>query len=471
MGNTDAAGRDPRGNAGGTGVAWGRPGAATSPGSSGDSALERTFGMVKEKLARHPDVSWWSATITTTQNHQLYLIRDQVESERRGLGHSVDVAFHTRNGTEIGQGSFALGSGEDAKLDELLDRAVRVAKQAGVPGYPSPAPAALPAVETVDREIAERPQQALELLRSQLSDALARERSARVASAEFFVFHDVSRMENSQGLVADLSGTRSTAEVVLLGRGANGREAEVQDLRYRRSVADLDLGRWVAGLAEQASDAPAAEIMATWRGPVVLRADVLDAYFGPLIQRLSGDSVYKKTSPYEVGTPVSTTELRGDRLTMSTDGTLPLGLATAPCDEEGVPGARTIVVENGRVRRFWANARFAHYLGIEPTGDWSNLVIEPGSRSAAELLGDGEVLEVVRFSWFNPSRGTGDFATEMRFGYLHRDGRRVPVKGGAVTGNAFGALGDAYFSRETEFVGRGRVPRYLRLEGLDVAGA
>jgi len=449
---------------------WGRPATASAPGSSGDGELERTFEAVKSALARHSDVTWWSATLRTTRSDQLYLVREGVESERRGQEHSIDVALHTRNGSEVGQGSFSLGSGEEGRLEEALRVAVHAAKQAGVPEYSPPAPTVLPTVETVDREIVTKPRRALERLRGQLSEAIARQKRARVASAEFFVFYDISRMETSLGLVADLSGTRSTAEVVLLGRGPNGGEAEVQDLRYRRAVQDFELDAWVFGLAQEASDATSARPMATWQGPVILRADVLGSYFGPLVQRLSGETVYRKMSPYELGSPVSPMEVRGEALTLSTDRTLPFGLATAPCDRDGVPGDRAVVVKDGRVERFWADARFADYLSVEATGNWGNLVVEPGVRSATELLGGGDVLEVVRFSWFTPSGATGDFATEMRLGYLHRGGDRVPVRGGAVTGNAFGALSNAYFSREVEFVGNGKVPRYLRLDGLNVIG-
>ena len=446
---------------------WGRPDVSNS---GSDQPMDEAFRAVKEALARHRDVSAWRATLTSTKSQQLYLIREDVESERTALGHTIDVELHTRNGSELGRGSFSLGPGEEARLDELMSQTLAAAKKSSVPGYSLPLPAPLPDVETSDREIIEHPSRALESLRSRLSDALAAQRNVRNASAEFFVHHDVSRMETSTGVLADLSGTRSTAEIVLLGTGRNGREAEVQGLRYRRTAEDLDISRWVAGLADESRDAGDAEIMSTWKGPVLLRSDVAGAFFGPVVQRATGDTVYRKMSPYEIGNSLTNQDPRGDRLDLSSDRTLPHGLRTAPCDGEGVPAFSAPLVQGGVVKRFVADARYAHYLGAEPTGAWSNLVVAPGARSTEDLLRGGEVLEVVRFSWFTPSFGTGDFASEMRLGYLHRNGQRRPVKGAAVTGNVFANLEHAFFSQETEFIGDGDVPRYIRLEDVDVVG-
>ena len=69
--------------------------------------------------------------------------------------------------------------------------------------------------------------------------------AVQLASAEFFLRYGESRFESSTGVIADRAGTRVTAEVVLLGRGEGHREAEMQDLRYRRRIEDLDLDRWV----------------------------------------------------------------------------------------------------------------------------------------------------------------------------------------------------------------------------------
>ncbi|MEZ4649489.1 MAG: TldD/PmbA family protein [Candidatus Eisenbacteria bacterium] len=447
---------------------WGRPdGTATSS----DQPMEATFQMVKDALQRNREVSAWTATLTSTRSRQLYLIREDVESERSSLGHAIEVDVHTRNGSELGRASFSLGPGDEGRLEELMAQTLAAAKKSSVPDYSLPAPHALPVVETSDREIVDHPRRALERLRSQLSETLASQGRVKNASAEFFVHHDVSRMETSTGVLADLSGTRSTAEIVLLGTGRGGREAEVQGLRYRRTVDGLDLPRWVTGLAEESQDAGDAETMSTWKGPVVLRADVANAFFRPVVQRITGDTVYRKMSPFEIGSSLTAEAPRGDRLDLSSDRTLPFGAATAPCDAEGVPAFSARLIEGGTVKRFVADSRYAHYLGIEPTGDWSNLVIAPGRRSADDFLRGEEVLEVVRFSWFTPSFATGDFASEMRLGYLHRGGRRRPIKGGAVTGNVFANLEHAFFSRELEFIGDGEVPRYLRLEDVEVVGS
>lgn len=449
--------------------AWGRPGSPRSDGAA--AALDRTLALVRAELGRRAGVAWWSATTTVTRSDQLYLIGERVEAERHNEQHGVVVRIRVGSDAEIGEGSVSLGVGEDDRFAERLDRAIEVAGRARIPAYPPHPPAPLPRVECVDEEIATDPARALERLRGELSAGLAGNPASRIASAEFFVYHDLTRMETSTGIVADLSGTRSTAELVLLGQEPGGREAEVQGMRHRRSLQDLDTASWAAALAEESVAASVAEPMPSWRGPVVLRADALHAFFGPLRQRLSGEVVHRGISPYAVGDSVVPSPVEGDPLTVATDRLLPFGLETAPCDPDGVPASRVVLVENGIVRRFCADQRHAHYLGLSSTGRWGNLVVEPGAWPSADLFSGREVLEVVRFSWFTPDGGTGDFASEVRLGYLHRNGRRVPVKGGAVTGNAFAALAHARLTRETRFVGNGLVPRYLCLEDLVVTGA
>ncbi len=448
-------------------ITWGRP--STETGTGNGNKIEATFEAVKTALGRRPDVDRWRLTRTVTRERQLYLVRHDVEAERTILRENVAATLFVRNGDEVGSSSFEIKPGQEARVEGEIATAVRLAKANGYRDYPKIDAQPLPTVETVDPEIARNPQRGLERLREEVTGATSRP-NVNLASAEFFVIHNESWMENSQGLEADFCGTRTTGEVVILGRDSQGREAEVQDLRYRRRIEDLDVSGWATELGTHAQDGARAEVMSSWSGPVVLRSNELDSFVRPIVGQLSGESKYRQMSSFEVGDPITEETIRGDRITIASDRTLPFGLSTSPCDGDGVPAARVAVVEDGRVRRFWSDARHAHYLGLKATGDWANLVIEPGSRSAASLTSGGDVLEVVKFSWFTPSQGTGDFASEMRFGYLHRGGRRIPVKGGAVTGNVYTGLSHAYFSRETDFIGDGLVPSRMRLEGMEIAG-
>ena len=78
--------------------------------------------------------------------------------------------------------------------------------------------------------------------------------------------------------------------------------------------------------------------------------------------------------------------------------------------------------------------------------------------------------EIAAFSWFNPDEITGDFACEIRLGYVVSDGKRVPFKGGQLIGNYLQALAGASWSSETGFYGAYQGPTTVRFAQLTVAG-
>ncbi|HLF73085.1 MAG TPA: metallopeptidase TldD-related protein, partial [Anaerolineales bacterium] len=79
-------------------------------------------------------------------------------------------------------------------------------------------------------------------------------------------------------------------------------------------------------------------------------------------------------------------------------------------------------------------------------------------------------VEIIQFSWFNPDPITGDFATEIRLGYLVENGVRRPFKGGQLIGNFLDALADVRWSAETGFFGNYLGPHTARFNDLQIAG-
>jgi predicted Zn-dependent protease len=79
-------------------------------------------------------------------------------------------------------------------------------------------------------------------------------------------------------------------------------------------------------------------------------------------------------------------------------------------------------------------------------------------------------IEIIQFSWFNPDPITGDFASEIRLGYLVENGTRKPFKGGQLIGNYMEALADVRWSAETGFFGNYLGPHTARFNDLKVSG-
>lgn len=161
---------------------------------------------------------------------------------------------------------------------------------------------------------------------------------------------------------------------------------------------------------------------------------------------------------------------KGDLLTLVSDPYLPGGMKSRSFDENGLAPSKTTVVENNVFKRHTANKRYADYLNIEATGDFANLIIPPGSRTIDELLSDGPLLHILKFSTFEPNSVTGAFSGEIRLGYLVEGEKRTPIKGGAVAGVMTEAMKEVYFSKETTKRESYCGPLAIRVQNLNVSG-
>ncbi|HEU5344329.1 MAG TPA: metallopeptidase TldD-related protein, partial [Ktedonobacterales bacterium] len=152
------------------------------------------------------------------------------------------------------------------------------------------------------------------------------------------------------------------------------------------------------------------------------------------------------------------------------DAVRPYGLRSSPYDASGIPAHNVTLIEDGVFQRPWADAKYAQYLGMPPTGDLGNLTVACGATPIERLRSadQGPVYEVVAFSLFNPDAVTGDFSTEIRLGYRHDAAGTRPIKGGALVGNIFAALADARFSAESFSDGVYLGPAGIRFGALKI---
>jgi PmbA protein len=127
------------------------------------------------------------------------------------------------------------------------------------------------------------------------------------------------------------------------------------------------------------------------------------------------------------------------------------------------------LIRENELVTFAANQRYSQYLNIPATGEFGNIELPPGHTPASALL-DEPYVEIIQFSWFNPDTVTGDFATEIRFGYLVENGVRKPFKGGQLVGNYMDALANVRWSEETGFFGGYLGPHTARFNDLKISG-
>jgi TldD protein len=132
------------------------------------------------------------------------------------------------------------------------------------------------------------------------------------------------------------------------------------------------------------------------------------------------------------------------------DGTIPGMLGSINFDDEGVPGQRTLLVEDGILRSYMHDRISARHYGVKPTGNGRREsyqhYVQPRMRNTLMLAGPADPAEVVRAAGKgiyvqNVSNGQvkigeGDFAFYVAQGRLIEDGRLgAPIKDVNIMGN------------------------------------
>jgi predicted Zn-dependent protease len=436
------------------------------------------LNQIVDALKRRSDLAGWTVRHVRTHEAQIYAVPQGIESQRAvdGERYLIDVL---RN-TSTAEGSPAMGSGDASLLpgDDIghaIDQASLVAGLVANPMHGLPGPSVLPDVPLCDKGLQKDTSRVMREVMERMRTEVAKHPEVRLSAAECFGEIRNTHLVNSHGIDAEQESTKVDVELVLHSRKGD-RESETFDEMSRRRVVDLNLEAAIEDRVHHALDSLEVEAPTSWQGPVVLQNEALAIFMagdnlnGTVIQTLaSGEAKYAGFSPWEVHKPVFRGEVKGDPLTVWANRCLPFGSASDRFDAEGLPAQRVELIRENELVAFAASQRYADYLQIPATGAFGNTELPAGKTSAAALLAEPYV-EIVQFSWFNPNPITGDFATEIRFGYLVRNGVRKPFKGGQLVGNYMDALANVRWSAETGFFGGYLGPHTARFNELKIAG-
>jgi predicted Zn-dependent protease len=438
-----------------------------------DRAGKALIDALRAALEKHPKVEAWQITHARQSGLQTYLVKTETETVRRTDGETFNAVLFVKNGDRLGRSSLSATPADLPNIAKRVDDCVFMAGLGGDAPWtlPATATAAAPSLETFDRALdGDAAAATARTLTEAWRAAIRAEQGATPSSMELFCASTRTAFENSTGLRAETTHTRvSLLTAVIAKRGERANESV--SFEERRRAADLDVARIVRDAADEARDLTQATLTPSGAVPVLIDARDMAALFSPLQTNASGQTLYLKSSRFEVGKPVPMEGAGGEPLTVVSNALVPYGLSSYAFDPDGVPGQRAEIVKDGVFVRPWATKQFADYIGVAPTGAFANLEIIPGKKSFADLTaGDGPVLHVRNFSWLTPDTARGDFSSEIRVGYLYENGKRRPVKGGSVSGNLFRSLGSAHYASDRVFLGDYLGPSAIRLEGLSVVG-
>ena len=185
-------------------------------------------------------------------------------------------------------------------------------------------------------------------------------------------------------------------------------------------------------------------VMAAGSSGILLHEAIGHAFEADFIR--TGDSIFTGKLGKQICHP---------SISIVDDGTQPGDVGMLRYDDEGIPGQRTVLVENGRLNSYLYDRISARHFGVKPTGNGRResfrCVPIPRMRSTYMLPGQAKEEDIIRsvkrgiyaqsFTNGQVQIGAGDFTFFMKTGYLIEDGRLTrPLRDLNIIGNGPEAL-------------------------------
>ena len=368
-------------------------------------------------------------------------------------------------------------------LDELVERAIAMARVVPEDPYCGLATAEQLAKSVPALDILDAAEPAPEVL---IERARACEEAARA----------VAGVTNSEGAEASWSrieialvtstgfargyarSGHSVGVSVIAGEGL-GMESDYEfaSAVYGKELDDpAEVGRRAG---ERAVKRLGAKKPATRRLPVVFDPRISNSLLRHLAGAISGPSIARGTSFLK---DKLNQQIFSAGITIVDDPHRPHGLASKPFDGEGLPNRRMNIVEDGRLTTWVLDLSSARQLGMTSTGhaargtssppspSTSNLYMEPGSATPAELMADIEDgFYVTSMMGMGINGVTGDYSRGASGFRIEKGELTTPISEATVAGNLKQMFLNLTPANDLVFKYGANAPT-LRIEGMTLAG-
>lgn len=301
-------------------------------------------------------------------------------------------------------------------------------------------------------------------------------------------------LENSTGLRKKKIETYFYFELAL--KASSGTKlAEFWPRKFSRTIKALEsetiLPKWI----QLAKDSLKAKMPATEKLTVIFNPQTVCDLLVPTIGFHSlGETKFKKQTILNKGDIIAS-----DCLTIQDDGLHDFGLLSSPFDDEGNPQRVKTVIDEGIFKNYLYDQKYALTMEEKPTGNGlkplgttgnlmnknivsvkgypTNLNVKPGNLSLDTMVSEVKNgIFVEQFSWLNPDSMTTSFSSEIRNGYLIKNGEYAgALKGGMVSGKAFEMIKNISGISNQQFIESGAtafscISPYIRFENVQVVG-
>ena len=280
-------------------------------------------------------------------------------------------------------------------------------------------------------------------------------------SAELFVEKRTVNILNSRGVDCAYEEYSVKGEFVVQCLEPSDVEL-YQNFSYDE-LAEDSLEKLVADKLSVVVDrAKADKAPAAGKYDVLLSEDSVREVLSFYKDRADARNIYPKYSTYEVGMKVQGDDVSGEKLNITLH-------SSVPYNNDGIRMKDCKLIEDGVLENIHGGLRMAQYLNVEPTGEYSKIIVDNGTQSLEDMK-SGRVLHVVSFSDFNMDSMSGHFAGEIRLAYLYDNGKVSLVTGGSINGSLIESQKDMTFSKERYESSLYSGPYAVLFKGIPVSG-
>jgi predicted Zn-dependent protease len=429
--------------------------------------------LIKEILMEQKELSGYKIRETEVHSNELFFIKKNVDMDRAKRVHHFNVTVYV---DFIEEGVKYKGSSmtnihptmNRKEIEKAIKEAAFAAGFVKNPYYPLVKPARSHAV-LPESTFAEA---TLPYWMNEITKAIYKNdiyEKGGINSCEIFLDKTVTRIVNSEGVDVTEEDYRCMVEFITTWK-EDGEEIEL----YRCiDCSDFDaelLADEVKNMIEICKEkAIASSTPALKTSTVILTREAVKDFFAYYYSKSNASSVYNRSSTWRVGDRIQGDVVKGDRINLTLDPFLKNSTNSEAYDAEGFPVKSVKIIDNGVLKQYAADNRYAHYLEVEPTGNIGNVVIESGSRTIKELKKEPHLMTAA-FSDFTVDVMTGDFCGEIRLAWYFDGATTVPVTGGSVTGNIAELQHELYLSKERQKDNNFEGPAMVLLRNVTVSG-
>jgi len=441
------------------------------------AAQERAAALIDR--ARRAGADAADAVYLADASESVAVRLGKVEDLERSEGEHVSLRVFA------GKGSASIGSSDldDAALDELAARAVAMARAAPEDPYAALAPEEMLARGTLpDLDLAEAaaptPAELRGIAEAVEAAALAVPGVTNSQGGSASAGRTVVALATSHGFAGSYETTsHSLSASVVAGEGAGmQRDYAWRSARHRADLPEAEEIGKLAGGRAVARLAPGR--LASGPMPVVFDPRVGGTLVGHLLSAMAGSAIARRAS-FLLGHDEG--QIFPEDITVVDEPLRPRGLRSKPFDGEGLPTARRVLVENGRLTGWLMNAAAARQLGGRPTGHatrgggapgigTTNTHIAAGTVSPAELIADiADGLYLTELIGQGVNGVTGDYSRGASGVRIVNGQLAGPVAEFTVAGNLIDMFRQLRAANDLAWHRAVNVPT-LRVDGMMVAG-